>query len=672
MKITEVDIPESDTSSVGLKHISMKKIGDIVLLAGKNGSGKTRILNLIRTKTALRHQIIENSENASKQIDKLSKKNQELVQYIRNVDNEIQTRFKYIDKLKKEIEQNPPHIDRQERIIKEKKEEIESFESQKKNFAQEIEQIKHQIQQENIFLNVHLPINPSSDKQPIETVNFVPNKTELEDWTTQTEKQWKQQATQANALGVQKLHQATIPLIQQVASRWFNATHPKFTTEDIQKAQKAINDFERLQDIVKSFLNSELNFDLDGHSTIFGKPIAKSELSAGQTILLQLCVAIFTQGASLSNYIIFMDEPENHLHPSAVIDFIDAVRRHNPTGQIWIATHSIPLLSHFDASSLWFVEDGIVKHSGKKPELVLNSLLGGEEGIQKLRDFTSLPSELAQNRFAFECLFSPQVVETDSSDPQSIQLNNLLKNIWESTESINLLDFGAGKGRMIANLADYDNVSSGTLDYYAFDPSSSDKNCCLKNILLSYSDAEDRYHNSIESLRTKVGDNFFDVIVLSNVLHEIPYTSWCEVFTDIQILLKDDGHLLLIEDCLIPTGELPHKNGFLIFSRLHLQKLLNIPPTETKFKSHDARFNSEAQRDRLMAHLIPSIYLGNISPETIKIALQELKRTATSKIRAIRADGPETYSNGLAHSFWIQQMANATLCLIELGEPQET
>lgn len=48
MKITEVNLIEKITQPLGLKTVSMKKIGNIILLAGKNGSGKTRILDLIR------------------------------------------------------------------------------------------------------------------------------------------------------------------------------------------------------------------------------------------------------------------------------------------------------------------------------------------------------------------------------------------------------------------------------------------------------------------------------------------------------------------------------------------------------------------------------------------------------------------------------------------------
>ena len=526
--------------------------------------------------------------------------------------------------------------------------------------------MENSIAEFNELLKTPIPIIIDDHQKNISVIDFVPNRIELEDWTNQTEQSWIQRASQATTIGVSNLYLATIPLIQKVTKTWFNSTHP-MTEISQEEIDTATANYERLQSIIQSFIGTKIGLNQDGHSTLFGKPIAQAQLSAGQRVLLQLCVAIFAQGGNLENYIIFMDEPENHLHPSAVIDLLDTIKEHNPNGQIWIATHSIPLLSHFDSSSLWFVENNTVKHSGKKPELVLRSLLGDEDRIQKLRDFTSLPSELARNRFTFECLCPPQVVETDSSDPQSNQLNEQLKIIWNEKVSINLLDFGAGKGRMIANLTDYETVTQETLNYHAFEPFDTDKDYCLKNISLCYDDAENRYHTKIESLRTKVDDNYFDVVVLSNVLHEIPYSQWYSIFSDIKVLLKEDGYLLLIEDCLIPIGELPHSNGFIVFNTLHLKKLFKIPSTEANFIAHDARFDSLEQRGRLMAHLVPQAYLTNISTETIKEALKELKQSAKTEIQKIRKEST-SYSNGLAHGFWIQQLANADLCLQELGE----
>lgn len=631
MKITEVKFPEKILKANGFKRISMNKIGNIVLLAGKNGSGKTRILNIIKEYTPNLQKIKRTIEANKQQIE--SDKQQ------------IELYKQQIIQLEKQIESN-----RQEVVELEKK-----IETHLKN-----------IQQAEDVLNSFPTIIIDSNKTNITVVDFVPNKIDLEDWSSIPKKDWMNRANKAKELGISTLQASTLPLIQKVSERWLNTTHPELTYSE-KETKEAIDDYERLQSIIKSFLGTKIGWNQDGYSTIFDKPIAQAQLSAGQRVLLQLCVAIFAQGGTFSNHIIFMDEPENHLHPSAVIDLFDIIKEKNPDGQIWIATHSIPLLSHFDATSLWFVEDGTVKHSGKKPEQVLKSLLGDEERIQKLRDFTSLPNELARNRFAFECLLPPKTVETDSKDPQSIQLYDQLKIIWNDKESINLLDFGAGKGRMIANLSDYDNVSSETLNYHAYDSFDSDKEQCLKNISLSYSNENERYHNSIENIRTKLDDNYFDVVVLSNVLHEIAYTNWCETFKEIKKLLKGNGFLLLIEDCRIPTGELPNKNGFIVFSTLHLKTLFNIPSNDAKFIAHDARFDVKDQNGRLMAHLIPSQYLENISINTIKSSLKELKDSSKKEIKRIRY-GEVTYSNGLEHSFWVQQLANTILCLEELGE----
>ena len=52
MKIVEINLIEDITKTVGLRKISMKKVGNTILLAGKNGSGKTRLLNIIRQQSA--------------------------------------------------------------------------------------------------------------------------------------------------------------------------------------------------------------------------------------------------------------------------------------------------------------------------------------------------------------------------------------------------------------------------------------------------------------------------------------------------------------------------------------------------------------------------------------------------------------------------------------------
>ncbi len=46
MRITKLNIPHSEQT--GLGPIAMERLGDIVILAGKNGSGKTRLFKAIQ------------------------------------------------------------------------------------------------------------------------------------------------------------------------------------------------------------------------------------------------------------------------------------------------------------------------------------------------------------------------------------------------------------------------------------------------------------------------------------------------------------------------------------------------------------------------------------------------------------------------------------------------
>lgn len=636
MSIDLVDIREEFSLKAGFKPIKMDRLGQVVLVAGKNGCGKTRLLTLIKSMVSQTQQLLNVKESyPAQRVQLLNNIN---AYRINKTANEQQLATATDNGSQKNLENQ---ILGWEQNIKSTEEQIRILEEQNSS---------------------PLPLDFTDKATSINTVDFVPKNVKLEPYLNKSSHQWKGEAEQLSNIGVEALFRGTLPLLQLTQNRSFYTalTSSKATADD----KKRFNEeYKRLNDLISFFLGCQLGHDDEGNCTIFDYQLENSGLSDGQSVLLQLCAAIFCQGGSLNNFTIFMDEPENHLHPSAVINMLDKIRELHPTGQFWIATHSIPLLSHFGPSCIWYVEEGLVRHAGKTPEKVLRSLLGDDEQIQKLRDFTSLPSELATNRFALECLLPPGAVLTDSDDPQTKQLHTQLGVLWNDKQTLRLLDFGAGKGRLIANLADQEPEIAQKLDYLALDRYSHDKDFCIDNIRLSYpADAEKRYFNSFETLRCQCDDGSFDVVALCNVLHEIPVDEWLALMDNLSQLLKADGYLLIVEDCRIPTGELPHKNGFVVLNTLHLKKLFSIGEKESKFIAHDARIDEPSQRNRLMAHLIPSSYLQNISHESIVIALEELKKSAIEKLKELRGKDP-TYSNGLAHAFWVQQLANAELSL---------
>ena len=629
MKITEFNteyIEEKDR--LGLKAFKMSKLGNVVLLAGKNGSGKSRVLQLLRQQANDRQNFYAKRRNLSREITNAAL----------SVQNLQQT------------------FDQWGRIP-EKKDDIAALKEQIDNLTQK------RVYYESEY-NKPFPIDIGlSENESIKIVDYVPKKVDLKDWRLLPQQEWKQKARAAENLGCYNLYESSLSLIQNVYDRYWNTSHQHFHGENGEK-ERANEDLNRLQGIVKHFLEVSLDRNADGEVTLFDKPIAQAQLSDGQKILLQLCVAIYAQGAKISDYILVMDEPENHLHPSAVVEMIDKIRELNPEGQIWIATHSIALLSHFDPSCIWYVKDGSVSYSGRKPEQVLEGLLGNEENIQRLHSFIDLPDEFATNRFAFECLLPPGVVESDSSDPQFLQFKSILESIWAGgKEKISLLDYGAGKGRMIANLSEDSRINPGKIDYVAYDDCSANRETCIANIGDFYPDASNRYFNQLDTLRTRRDDGSFDVVLMCNVLHEIPHTEWKSIFEDLRRLLKDDGKLLIIEDCKIPVGELPHQKGFVVFETIHLKDLFNISASDNLLVAHDARPDKEP--GRLMAHLIPAKCLDKITPESKKKAFEDLRETALMNIKNIRTQA-RTYKNGMAHAFWTQQLANATLCLEEM------
>jgi hypothetical protein len=73
-----------------------------------------------------------------------------------------------------------------------------------------------------------------------------------------------------------------------------------------------------LSEMVREFLGADLEFD-GTHSRMFGQPIASSKLSEGQQILLQWAVRLHALDPQWDGDIYTLDEPENYLHPKALV-----------------------------------------------------------------------------------------------------------------------------------------------------------------------------------------------------------------------------------------------------------------------------------------------------------------------------------------------------------------
>jgi predicted ATPase len=597
MKITALTIPEAE-NNFGLKEINMKRIDKIVLLAGKNGAGKTRLL---------------------KSVEKKFMSSRDKYRRILAIKNGLEKKI------------NNPDYAAQEESVK------------------------------NAILNFHKETGIIIENyvENGRIAHLVPKDNNLKLTHNYSREEIKRNAKGAESIGAQELSKFTIPYIEKILEQKYNASIPETKTTEENRII-ATNRYNHLITMIKVFIDLQIERDIDGDVLFNGGRSEINLFSEGQKILLQFCVMIHAQRQNYEDLIVFLDEPENHLHPSGLIEIIEIMSKAIPNGQIWIATHSIPLLAHFDPKYLWFVDDGGVEYGGRKPENVLSSLLGNDQEKEKLQQFLNLPAIFAMNRYAAECLIPPQVVLTDSSDSQTNQIREritmLLENLG-SDENLNLLDYGAGKGRLLSNINDASPELVDRINYYAFDSDDKNKEVCNNVIFDVYGHDQKRYYNKISNIIDDGKKATFHVVILCNVLHEIESGKWQGLFSprgEISSLLRDDGFLLLVEDQQIPVGEKAYNNGFIVLDTGAIRDLFKIKENE------DELIVDSIRDGRLKAHLIPKTCLTKITEGSIKEALITHLVASKENIELLRSE-EGNFKNGIQHGFWVQQYTNTHL-----------
>lgn len=597
MKILELNFPISDEAEKiydnGLEPVKMHRLGNLVLLAGKNGSGKSRVLRKML-------QIIN-------RID-------EVIDYKLNAQHRI----------------NDAALDQFDLTLAK-------------------------------LFNYVLPSDKKLSKYSNKILNFVPQNLDLQSWKDLNYSNLLESAEAAEEIGFDKMHLSVLPKIQLLKNIWIATSHP-FLINNFSEEQRnlAVNEFDEFNNLIERVLGTKIGVDINNNPTLFGLSIEESNLSQGQKLLLQLCTAIHCQKKNLNELILLLDEPENHIHPSSLIEVVDKIISCVPNGQVWIATHSISLLAHFSLTNIFFLDNGKVSHAGKTPEKILTSLLGSDEEIKRLKDFIDLPEIYALNNFAFECLFHPVSITT-RFDNQMLQINQLVKSLIDDFGKIKLLDYGAGKCRFLSNLSEYDKNLSNFVDYVAYDKNEIDKQFCLSLIKDIYNTSDNRYFTDKSELISKHLPCTFNIILLCNVLHEIDPLSWIKLFRKdgyISNLIRDDGYLLIVEDYYMNIGERAYNNGFAILDTREIMLLFDIKDDERK-----ELIINEKREGRLKAHLIPKKFLPRINNETRKSSLQSLQLRAKSEIERIKSIINPNYIEGKLYAFWIHQLANTILIL---------
>lgn len=307
MKITSFCPLQTDTADKGLQIVKMQKLGMIVALAGANGSGKSRLLDSLRWHA---------NSGSSRYEDYLNSKH--AIEHYTARLNAAET------------------TDTNDQI------------------RMEIPSWKNIIADQTFIRNKYECIETDSPTEQINIINFVPKYLNLSDPSSKPSDNI--QVCYASALnpGIDGMHDTAPSYIQHLQNEWHEATHQGFTGDTSTVAAIKQN-YESLKKLVKELLKTDLNRQ-SGQVTLFGKKFGQAQLSDGQKVLLQLVVALHAQKEG-AGQILVMDEPENHIHTAALIEIFDNIQNALPNTQLWIATHSIPLLAHLytkDPNCIWY------------------------------------------------------------------------------------------------------------------------------------------------------------------------------------------------------------------------------------------------------------------------------------------------------------------------------
>lgn len=614
-------IPSDSLKSIGLGVKQMRNLKQVVALFGKNGSGKSRLLASLPNELRNKIQSIESLNRQLNELDEYSK----------------------LNKL------NPSQTD----LLKSLK-----LEKEKILIDMDFEEGDSIITISSRDIGISAPDNMQENEYRSGTLDLISN--------PQFKKVKQNCAKFIKAICRSEIAQE---YHEKIKHKKYYSSHDEIQTNNIKL-------FKLLQEVVEEVMNKKLDYSADEHLTpivtLDNRALKPAELSDGEKELLAYCTflvlqrqdGITNQSLSLKNKILLLDELELFLHPKAQIDLIRGLRNLvGEGGQIWLATHSLSILSVLDRDEIWLMDHGnVTSPSIETPNKVLTSLIG-EDNIDRLENFISSKYEWASIQFALECLFPPMVTPYKEDDAQQNQVKDRLSS---SLKANKILDFGAGKGRVAKEILRNPTLAKNI--YYQPLEINNIYHLELKeltNQLQSLSEVEPLTEREVldtyEKLNEPQYDSFFDYILLINVLHEIPLNKWFSVLNTLLKSLKEDGKIMLLEDQAIPRGENAHEYGFLIFNVEEFKVLFSQTNLPKIYKHENPQY-----AERLTCIEIPKKD-SKVSGDSISASLSRKKSNCKTAINNLRAKKIRTPKDGRINSFLTQLYANVDMALSDLS-----
>lgn len=647
MQLKRITLEDNEFNN-GLKAIKMEGLGQVVALFGPNGAGKTRLLNSAKA-------YIDHCNNL------VGKNGEKIEVKIKGDINRIIDRIKKRNTVLKNIEGS--ESEQAGRKIELESELIE-WERQLKERKVSLEEHKKWRERALVAYETG-PINPAVNVQ----LRFSTNRLKEVNEYPQVEIDQAIERVTNWDNGI-AFSQSLIPFLHQLARAGFNAQNPNVDKEIIKPFLVLYNETQRIIESLMCMEFSYIQEKTDVLPALDKRPIRLKEISRGQKVLLIYAVCLIkslmfqlNMGGvqTLDGAIVFIDEPEIYLHPSAVIGFIDSMREIvGKNGQIWLGTHAMCLLPHLKTEEIWTVYDGEVSSSRTdRGHKAIELLVGSEENVNKLYSFLQEPAKWAANKFAVESLLPAGQAEYRDRDPQMFQIAGVIDEKLKAGEEIYILDCGAGKGRLPMMIRElFVQEQQKLIHYIPVEPDESRH----EEIKLA---AGEMLEGSEVILRNEgIPGNYngkIQVAVLCNVLHEIRPTKW---FNELNLILKklsDDGSIVICEDQHMKTGELPHELGFLVLNAEQLKDLFGLESNPVMYEPRQANY-----RGRLLCVEIPKKD-SKVTKENVRLAVENLKGHLDTLIQGMRENGRErNETDGRKYAFYCNMFVNCEFALKEL------
>jgi ABC-type lipoprotein export system ATPase subunit/SAM-dependent methyltransferase len=688
MRISKWLVESKITQTKGLQPIFLNKLGPVVALVGRNGSGKSRILDLLEKSQSWIKLFMFYDNSFS-----FYPKNKERLDTLENIDLRNCDLSEYViffqDFHKSIIDENhkkqvKEYIVSLEKPVSKKSLINRLFNKDEKKAEKTIEKIPMEYNRSSYNYS-HTPYNTPKIPDPesffddkIKRINYsdihylqsaLEKKRHQNDDVendTPTEKKKGSADKKNRNFDFHKLLDKTplktgeheIKIINE-SGRTFFETLKHELVRDFYLAIGVPEEYEKkdsfkqyyiLKKFIKSFMNKDLTYkkvevndiaDIDGVTTsskgmweLNGNPFDYDSLSDGEKTLFTYSILFFVLELNseipIRNSIIIIDEPELHLHPGSEIAVINGIKNIiKDSGQLWIATHSLSILSSLDVNEIFLVKDGKINSPNRlTPGKTLIELMDATETLENLNNFVSNQSIWAYVSFIEQCFSEPDVFfSAELGDPQ---IEVFMKAIKNYPEGAMLLDFGAGKGRVYKQIK---NELSLDLTYHALEPDNECrdilKEAGIKKVIANYEDLESKQYH---------------FVCLCNVLHEIHINAWEMILNKIVSCLKDNGFLIIIEDLKIPKGERIDGAGFLVLDVESICSLLGLKNEPIVIKSEKFGMDS-----RIMCTVIQKKETSKVSVNQIINALRIRKKNVWDEMLKIKPfyDEQKTENEGV-------------------------